>query len=90
VITRGVAETIVDGFEVIQVDQEDGGRMPMCRLFARDLLRVLEESPAIRQSGQGVDPRVILVTEFSPLLGHCKQDEWDCDGKQQGLRAQNR
>ena len=85
----GVAETIVDRFEIVEVEQHHRGRTRIGRLALELRFAVLQEGAAVGDAGQRIDQRRGLVAVLGALFRHRQQDEGDRDREQQRLEAQH-
>ena len=89
-IADGVAEAVVDRFEIVEIEQHHRHRTRIGRLPLELHFAVLQEGAAVGDAGQRIDQRRRLVAIFGALLRHRQQDEGDRDREQQRLEAQHR
>src|SRR3954454_17070325 len=81
-VSRGMAESVVDGLEMIGVDHDEGEAAPRGKSAGQKRLGLFEEGPAVEAAGQGVTrceiaQRAVLVRDealgFAELLNRRAQ-----------------
>src|ERR1700733_14684571 len=89
-IADGVAEAIVDRFEVVDVEQHHRQRPRICCLAFELRFTVLQKRSTVGDAGQRINQGSSLVALLGSLLGHGQQNESDSDREQQRFEAEHR
>ena len=82
-VALGVAETVVDGLEVVEVEVQHGGRPPAADGSGQGVTEAVEEERAVRQTGQHVVERLVaeLLLEGLSLGDVAIVDDDAADGR---------
>src|SRR5678816_493404 len=87
-VAGDVAVRVVDGLEVVEVDQDDAGLARRLAAVLQYRLRLVHEMLAIEYSGQAVAPREFLETHLRKLGAIRPPDnESEHDSEQQQIEA---
>src|SRR4029077_16689395 len=79
-VARGMTETIVDRFEVIDVEDQSGDRAPRTGFTLDDPCAGFRETATIEHSGQRIDRCGVLVHGDRAFRHHHEDQEHRADG----------
>ncbi len=67
-IAHVVTEGVVEGFEVVQIDQEHRAGLPLLLARDQDLLQLVLQEASVGQACEGVEERQLLDARLGSLV----------------------